>query len=113
MTVLEKKRDIAILKAMGYENRDITFIFALQGLIIGLAGGIIGNILGYYILEWLETIKFEIEGIIRAKGFILDRSVVYHILGFIFALLFSFISAFYPSFRASKLYPVDIFRSGG
>ncbi len=113
MTVLEKKRDIAILKAMGYENLDITVIFALQGLIIGLAGGILGNILGYYILEWLETVRFEVEGIIRAKGFILDRDPVYHILGFLFALLFSFISAFYPSFRASKLYPVDIFRSGG
>ncbi len=113
MTVLEKKRDIAILKAIGYEDRDITVIFALQGIFIGIVGGILGNILGFYILEWLETLKFEIEGIIRVKGFILDRNVMYHIFGFIFAFLFSFLSAFYPSYRASKLYPVDIFRSGG
>ena len=113
MTVLEKKKDIAILKAIGYSNIDIIFIFTIQGLIIGIIGGIIGNILGFYILEWLETVKIEVEGIIRVKGFILDRNILYHLFGFIFAFVFSLLAAFYPSYRASKLYPVDIFRTGG
>ena len=113
MTVLEKKRDIAILKAMGYEPLDLIFIFTLQGLIIGVLGGIVGNIVGFFILEWLETIKIELEGIIRAQGFILDRSVVYHIYGFIFAVLTSFLASFYPAYRASKFHPVEVFRSGG
>ncbi|WP_461829818.1 ABC transporter permease, partial [Aquifex sp.] len=91
MTVLEKKRDIAILKAMGYEPYDLILIFTLQGLIIGVLGGIIGNVVGFFILEWLETIKIELEGIIRAQGFILDRSVVYHVYGFGFAVLTSFL----------------------
>lgn len=113
MTVLEKKRDIAILKAMGYEPLDLIFIFTLQGLIIGVLGGIVGNIVGFFILEWLETIKIELEGIIRAQGFILDRSVVYHIYGFIFAVVTSFLASFYPAYRASKFHPVEVFRSGG
>lgn len=113
MTVLEKKRDIAILKAMGYEPLDLITIFTLQGVIIGIVGGILGNITGFFILEWLETIKIEVEGIIRSQGFILDRSILYHIYGFLFALLTSFIASFYPAYRASKLHPVEVFRSGG
>ena len=113
MTVLEKKRDIAILKAMGYEPHDIILIFTFQGLIIGILGGIVGNVIGFFTLEWLETIRIEVEGIIRAQGFILDRSILYHIYGFIFALVTSFVASFYPSYRASKFHPVEVFRSGG
>ncbi len=113
MTVLEKKKDIAILKAIGYDNKDIVIIFISQGLIIGFIGGILGNVIAYGLLEWMESLKFHMEGIVAAKGFILDRNIYYHIFGFIFAFVFSIISAFYPSYKASKLYPVDIFRSGG
>ncbi|RUM32199.1 MAG: ABC transporter permease [Aquifex sp.] len=112
MTVLEKKRDIAILKAMGYEKRDIILIFSLQGIIIGVFGGLAGNFLSYGILEWLETIKIEVEGIIRAEGFLLDRSISYHLQGFIFAVLVSFLASFYPAYRASRFHPVEVFRSG-
>lgn len=113
MTVLEKKRDIAILKAMGYDPKDIILIFTLQGLIVGLLGGIIGNVVGFFILEWLETIRIEVEGIIRTQGFVLDRNPFYHAYGFIFAVLTSFLASFYPAHRASKLHPVEVFRSGG
>ena len=113
MTVLEKKKDIAILKAMGYENRDIIYIFAFQGIFVGIIGGVLGNLIAYGILEWMESLNFSLEGIVRAKGFILDRNPYYHLFGFVFAFFFSILSAFYPSYKASKLYPVDIFRSGG
>jgi len=113
MTVMEKRREIAILKAMGYEKSDLILIFTLQGLIIGVIGGILGNILAYGMLEWLETVKIEVEGIIRAKGFILDRSFFYHIFGFLFALLTSYLASFYPAYKASKFHPVEVFRSGG
>lgn len=113
MTVLEKKRDIAILKAMGYEDWEVTRIFVFQGLLIGLMGAVLGCTLGFLMQEWLSSLQFELVGLIRAEGFILDRSPIFFVYGFIFALTFSFLASFYPSFKASKLFPVDIFRSGG
>lgn len=112
MIVMEKKKDIAILMAIGYEKQDIVKIFTLQGIIDGLAGAVLGCLVGYGIQEWLSSINIDVEGLVRAKGFILDRSFSYYIYGVVFAFVFSLIASFYPSYRASKLNPVDIFRSG-
>lgn len=112
MIVMEKKKDIAILMAMGYEKSDIIKIFTLQGLLNGVAGAVIGCLAGYGIQEWLASLELDVEGLVRAKGFILDRSYVYYVYGVVFAFVFSLFASFYPSFRASKLNPVDIFRSG-
>ncbi|WP_457600975.1 ABC transporter permease [Hydrogenivirga sp.] len=113
MTVLEKQRDIAILKAMGYTSRDITLIFLLQGLIVGVVGVLIGGIAAYGLQEYLESVEIDLEGLVRAKGFILDRSFWYYVGGSLFALVSSWLASVYPARRASRLNPVDIFRSGG
>ena len=113
MTVLEKQRDIAILKAMGYSSRDITYIFLLQGFLIGAMGVVIGGVSAYVAQEYLASIEIDLEGLIRAKGFILDRSHWYYVGGALFALAFSWFASVYPARRAAKLNPVDIFRSGG
>ncbi|GJM15878.1 MAG: ABC transporter [Thermodesulfobacteriota bacterium] len=113
MTVLEKKKDIAILKAIGYEDTDVTKIFVFQGLLVGLIGALVGCALGYLIQVWLSSLDFNLEGMIRTKGFVLDRDPIYYVYGFLFAVIFSFFASFYPSWRASSLFPVDIFRSGG
>lgn len=112
MTVLEKKKDIAILMAMGYSRKDILFMFLAQGLAIGFFGAILGFILGYALQEYLSSVKLDVEGLIRTKGFILDRRPIYYLYAFIFSMFFSFFASFYPSYRASRLNPVDIFRSG-
>jgi len=112
MTVLEKKKDIAILMAMGYSRKDILFMFLAQGLAIGFLGAILGFLLGYALQEYLSSVKLDVEGLIRTKGFILDRRPIYYLYAFIFSMFFSFFASFYPSYRASRLNPVDIFRSG-
>ena len=113
MTVLEKKKDIAILKALGYEDGEITKIFVFQGLLVGIVGAITGCAGGYLIQEWLESLDFSLEGMIRTQGFVLDRDPYFYLYGLVFAIVFSFFASFYPSWRASRLLPVDIFRSGG
>lgn len=111
MTVLEKKRDIAILKALGYENVDIIKIFVFHGITIGFLGAIFGSFLGYAIQEFLASVNVSVEGLVRTKGFALDRSPLYFLYGILFAFTFSIFAAFYPSYKASKLNPIDIFRS--
>ena len=62
--VLEKQRDIAILTAMGATAKTIQRVFMLQGLIIGLIGTVIGNILGIgisWILDTYKLIRLEAE----------------------------------------------------
>jgi len=113
MIVLEKKRDIAILMAMGYSRKDITLIFLLQGFTIGIFGVIIGSVAAYLLQEYLESVEINLEGLLRAKGFILDRSYWYYVGGTLFALAFSWFASVYPARKAAKLDPVEIFRSGG
>lgn len=113
MTVLEKQRDIAILKAMGYSSSDIVAIFLLQGFLIGVVGVVVGGIGAYLSQEYLASVEIDLEGLIRAKGFILDRSFRYYVGGALFALIFSWLASVYPARRAARLNPVDIFRSGG
>ncbi|WP_448588409.1 ABC transporter permease [Thermocrinis sp.] len=112
MTVLEKKKDIAILMAMGYSRTDILLIFLVQGMFVGVVGAILGSLMGYGLQEYLESVKLDVEGLIRTPGFVLYRSFSLYIYGALFSLLFSVLASLYPSYRASRLNPVDIFRSG-
>jgi lipoprotein-releasing system permease protein len=57
MTVMEKRKDIAILKAMGAKSRSIMKIFMVEGVTIGISGALIGSILGYGICELIERYK--------------------------------------------------------
>lgn len=111
MTVLEKKRDIAILMAMGFLRRDILLIFMVEGFVIGVFGAIIGSLMGFGLQEYLESVRLDVEGLIRTKGFVLDRSLIFYLYALIFSLFFSILASLYPSYRASRLNPVDIFRS--
>ena len=112
MTVLEKKKDVAILMAMGYSRTDILLIFLFQGVVVGMIGAVLGSIIGYGLQEYLESVKLDVEGLIRTSGFVLYRSFSLYIYGAIFSILFSVFASLYPSYKASKLNPVDIFRSG-
>jgi len=111
MTVMEKRKEIAILMAMGFTPGDVTLIFLISGIIISLVGGLLGSILAYGILEYLGALELNIEGLLRSKGFILDKSVKYYLAGFGLVFLFSLLASIYPAFKASRLNPVEIFRS--
>ncbi|MCX8076719.1 MAG: ABC transporter permease [Aquificaceae bacterium] len=113
MTVLEKKRDIAILMAIGFTRKDVLLIFMMEGFVIGTLGAILGSILGFGLQEYLESLKLDVEGLVRTKGFVLYRDPLLYVYGFLFSLFFSLIASLYPSYKASKLNPVDIFRSAG
>lgn len=112
MTVLEKKKDISILRAFGATEKVIRKIYFYDGAIIGLIGSFVGAMLGL-LLCYLQT-EYKLFAIDSTK-YILDAiPVEVHLLDVmliaLFALTLSFIVTIYPSYRASKLSIVDSLR---
>ena len=120
MVVMEKNRDIAILKSMGATAKSIMKIFMFQGLIIGVAGTILGCIGGLFVALNLEKISVFVEEIFGFKilpGDVyylteLPSQVNYGDVLIIVAgtMLICFLSTIYPSLRASRLDPSEALR---
>jgi len=112
MTVLEKTKDVGILKAVGASRRDITAIFAMQGTMIGLVGTAIGAALGLILCWCLKTYKFIS---LPQDVYYIDKLPVKFAAGDILAIigasiLISIIATIYPAYKASKLDPVEALR---
>ncbi|MDH3472276.1 MAG: ABC transporter permease [Rhodospirillales bacterium] len=108
--VLEKSRDIAILKSLGLTARDIGAIFVFEGLLIGVIGTLLGWAIGYGLTQALESIEFEIEGFVKSEGFILYYSATHYLIGAVMALIASTFAAYLPARKAARVDPVDIIR---
>jgi putative ABC transport system permease protein len=105
-SVLERTREIGVMKAIGARNSDIMTIFLLESGIMGLGGGIVGVIVG-------SVIAYMVEVIAALAGFsLLSISIDYQVV--LFALAFAFVigivSGTLPAIRASRLKPVDALR---
>jgi len=112
MTVIEKKRDIGILKAMGASDKMITRIFMFEGIVVGLVGMVTGSLLGlgisllqiYFKIYKLDTSVYKLDALpmdLRATDFIYIPLA---------ALVLCFLASLYPSIRAAKQKPVDSIR---
>jgi lipoprotein-releasing system permease protein len=110
MAVLERVNDIAILKSMGYTRRDITVIFLIQGLVIGLIGASLGMVAGKLSIELLRLIPIQMEGLIKAEGLLMAEHPFYYTLAFVASNLAVLIAAVYPARRAASADPVDVIR---
>ena len=120
MVVMEKTKDIAILKSMGATGRSIMKIFIFEGLIIGLFGTIIGVLGGLLVALNLERIVGLVQ---RLTGFELFSKDVYYLDHFpsqvvpmdvllisVTAIAISFVATLYPSWQAAKLLPAEALR---
>lgn len=115
--VLEKTKEIGIMKAIGTQNKDIMTIFLLNSAIIGLVGGLGGVIIGTF----SSTAVNSLAGITTTTsnrgggfGFLSSSSSVVSpalIIGaLLFAVLIGMIAGAIPAYRASRLNPVDALR---
>ena len=112
MTVLEKTKDIGILKAVGATRVNVTAIFAFQGALIGIIGTFLGTSLGIAACYLLGKYKFislpkEIYYIDRLPVK-LSGGDVYLIV--ISSILISLVATIYPAYKASRLNPVEALR---
>ena len=120
MVVMEKTRDIAILKSMGATSRSIMRIFVFEGVIIGVLGTVIGVLSGLLVALNLEPIVGVVQ---KVTGFELFSKDIYYLDHFpsqvipsdvilisITAVLISFAATLYPSWAASRLSPAEALR---
>tara|TARA_Y100000310_G_scaffold343613_1_gene452106 strand:- start:3333 stop:4544 length:1212 start_codon:yes stop_codon:yes gene_type:complete len=105
-SILERTREIGIMKSIGAKNKTIQRIFMIESGILGLIGGILGVIFGFIIAK-LGEFTAESYGL----SFLKPVFSPWLILGcLLFALLIGIGSGFLPSLRASKLNPVEALR---
>ena len=112
MVVMEKNKDIAILKSMGATARSIMRIFIFEGLIIGCVGTLIGLGGGYVVCTLLA--KYQFITLPSDVYYISRLPVKMNILDFVLvavsALGISFLATLYPSWQASRLDPAEALR---
>ncbi len=114
MMVMEKKRDIGILKAMGATHRSIRKIFVLKGMVIGVVGTTLGVFWGFLLCFLLKKYKFvELPGdvyYISTLPVQLEAMDVFMIA--LAALVICYLATLYPAIQASKVEPVEAIRYG-
>jgi lipoprotein-releasing system permease protein len=111
MIVLEKRRDIALLKSVGYSSRDVLTIFLAQGAVVALLGAALGAGASKLLLELLRGLR-SASGMGYAKPStfaIYERPLVY-VLAFVFAVGVGLLASLVPAWRASRVEPVDVLR---
>jgi lipoprotein-releasing system permease protein len=112
MVVMEKRRDIGILKSMGAFASSITKIFVYQGLFAGLTGAVLGLILGY-LFGWSQ-VKYgwlSIPGDVYIVSALPMRLEAIDFFMIAAATVFLCLAAtLYPAFKASRLDPIEAIR---
>ncbi len=121
MVVIEKRRDIGILRTLGASTPSILGLFILNGLMMGLSGTVAGLIGGTLFIAYLNPIA---EGLAAILGVDLDTSQVYyfdHIPAVLVpsdvatiaatAVVLAFLSTLYPAWSAARVNPVDALRN--
>lgn len=106
----EKSRDIAILKSLGFRPGEVRSIFVLEGLIVGLAGTVLGWAFGYGLSRILGSIKFEVQSFTELTRLPLYEWPGFYAIAAAFAIGSAVLAAWIPANRAARLNPVDIIR---
>ncbi len=113
MTVIQKRRDVAILRSMGFETRDIVVLFFSQGMMLGICGTILGLTAGFFICSYLETVSFG--GGPTTGGFthlLISKNPAIYVQSAIFAQIAALLASVLPAYSAGKLTPIEIIRAG-
>ena len=110
MLIYEKMNDIAILKATGFSGTDVQMIFMSQAIIIGVAGGILGLIIGSSFSFIIDRLPFETEALPTIKTYPVNYNPWFYVIGITFALISTFFAGYLPSSKAKKIDPVQIIR---
>jgi len=108
MMVLDKTKEIAILKSMGATTGGIMRTFMAQGLAIGLVGTAVGLVGGFLTCKAIEQVHFGLDpSVYKISNLPVDMRLSEFVMVAIVAVSISFIATIYPAWRAGRLKPVD------
>lgn len=106
----QKKKEIAILRAMGFAPREIRILFLYQGITVGFVGGSVGLLLGFLFCRYLETLPLFRTSTGEIKHMIISYDWSIYVFGFFLAFLSALVASVLPAQKASKMTPIDIIR---
>ena len=112
MSILERTREIGIMKAIGAEDREIKLIFFVEAAVIGVTGGVIGVLLAWGISALANRLAYRFVLKPQGASFIdfFDLPIYLTVGAILFALLVSIAAALYPASRAARIDPVRALR---
>lgn len=108
MVVIQKRREIAILRSMGFEYKDIIQLFLLQGVVLGAVGGFVGCLVGYLIGLAVGDVSM---GGPRSMVFHLEFDFLTYSKALIISNSVAVAASFFPASAAAKMTPIEIIRS--
>lgn len=108
--ISQKRKEIAILRSIGYPPKLIMELFLIQGILLGVTGAIIGLVLGHLINMYMGTIELGVHMGSRSTLMISYAPAIY-LQGFLLAFVSAVLASILPARAASKLTPLDIIRS--
>ena len=108
--VLEKTKDIAILKSIGFDASDIERIFLIEGTLLGLFGSLLGTTLGLSLMYGLSRISFKSPFYTAEAYMPVYWGMDQLLLAIAFAMLSALFAAWLPARKGGRVRPVDILR---
>ena len=108
--VIEKTRDIAILRSMGFRPSDASLIFLWQGGIVLFFGIILGVAIGILSTYGVSQIPLRIRGIFSTNSFVVNWDITHYFWAIIIAIVFVSIASWIPARRAARIEPAKIIR---
>ena len=110
MIVMEKTKEIAILRSMGYTRQDISGIFLWQAAIVLMIGTVCGWVLGVVVTYAISNFPIRIRGIFATDTFIVSWSLWHYVAATATAVLMVMAASLIPARRAARLEPGDVIR---
>lgn len=110
MIVMEKTKEIAILRSMGYTRQDVTRIFLWQAVIVLLIGTVLGWTLGAGVTWTISSVPIRIRGIFATDTFVVAWSIWHYVAATITAVVMVMLASLVPARRAARLEPGDVIR---
>lgn len=111
--VMERSREIAILRSIGFSRRDILYIFLFQGIIVYVIGTLLGSVLAIALTALAESLPIRIRGIFSTDHFLVLWSIWHYVWAALVAGLVVVVAALIPARRASRVEPGDVIRGTG